>query len=113
MKKILKPQEKEEAVYYSDFTGKCFGDFYPPVELKLDFSYGSIYDGVNLKFDLDDEDVEFILKLLKNKLNQETKNNFKKMLKQIEDDYDNSVQFRDWENCEHLCNNKDLIKKII
>jgi hypothetical protein len=48
MKKITKPAEKEEFVYYSDFSGKHMGDICSPVEVKIDFNYGSKRDGANL-----------------------------------------------------------------
>lgn len=113
MKKITKPQQNEEAIYYSDFSGKCFGEFYPPIKLKIEFGYGSIYDGSDLEFDLNDEDIESILQILKDKLNQETKNNFKKISKKLDKDYYNNVQAREWANCDYICNNKDLLKKLI
>ena len=39
MKKVTKPAEKEEAVYYSDFSGKTFGEFFPHVEVNIEFNY--------------------------------------------------------------------------
>ena len=62
MKKIITPKQHEEASYFSDFTGKPFGDFFhPPVELKLSFNYGSKYDSSEITFHLSDEDIEPIL----------------------------------------------------
>ena len=113
MKKITKPAQKEEAVYYSDFSGKCFGDFHPPVQLMIDFNYGSKYDGSKLRFDLDDKDIEDILALLKSKLSNDTKKALKTMYTILDDKYENSVQSRDWTECEFICNEKDLLKKLI
>jgi hypothetical protein len=113
MKKITKPAQQEEAVFYSDFSGKCFGEMHPPVELILDFGYGSGYDGSKLTFHLDDKETEDILFLLKSKLSNETKKQFKEKLVKLEDDFDDSVQMRDWNNCDCICNNKELLKKII
>ena len=113
MKKIIKPAEREEAVYYSDFSGKCFGDFHPYVELTLDFGYGSNYDGSKLKFDLDDKDVEDILALLKSKLSNDTKKELKTMYTTLDQKYDDSVQSRDWTDCEFICNEKDLLEKLL
>ena len=113
MKKIIKPAEKEEAVYYSDFSGKCFGDFHPPIELKLDFGYGSEYDGSKLRFDLDDKDIEDILALLKSKLSNDTKKELKTMYTTLDQKYDDSVQSRDWTDCEFICNEKDLLEKLL
>jgi hypothetical protein len=74
MKKITKPLEEEEAVYYSDFSGKIFDNgFEPPVTLKMEFNYGSKYDGSKLELDLDDEDAILLLNFLKEKLQEESK----------------------------------------
>ena len=113
MKKITKPKQKEEAVYYSDFSGKCFGEYSPPVRLKLEFGYGSIYDGSNLVFDLDDIDISDILIILKEKLTKETKRNLKQKLVSLEDDYEKSIEYRDWTNCDYICNNTNLLDKLI
>ena len=113
MKKITKPAQKEEAVYYSDFSGKCFGEFDPHVQLTLDFEYGSKYDGSKLRFDLDDKDNEDILALLKSKLSNDTKKALKMMYTVLDDKYENSVQTRDWDDCRFICNEKDLLEKII
>ena len=65
MKKITKPAVKEESVHYTDFEGKCLGEWPVPVELKLEFSYGSKYDGASLRLDLDDGEVKPILDLIR------------------------------------------------
>ena len=113
MKKITKPLEKEEAVYYSDFSGKCFGEYNPHIELKIDFGYGSIYDGSTIKFDLDDNDIEDILFILKSKLNNDTKKILKEMYTKLDNNYDDHVQTKDWSGCDYICNQKDLLKKLI
>lgn len=113
MKKITKPSQKEEAVYYSDFSGKCFGEFHPPVELIIDFNYGSSYDGSKLRFDLDDKDIEDILALLKSKLSNDAKKALKTARIILDDKYDNSIESRDWTNCEFLCNERNLLEKLI
>lgn len=113
MKKITKPAQKEEAVYYSDFSGKCFGELYPPVELMIDFNYGSCHDGSKLRFDLDDKDIEDVLVLLKSKLSNDTKKALKTMYTVLDDKYENSIQSRDWTDCEFICNEKDLLEKLI
>jgi len=113
MKKIINPATKEEAVYYSDFSGKCFDRFHSPISLTLDFGYGSRYDGSKLSFDLDDEDVESILDVLKSKLSTDAKMHLKKRHKALSDDYCSSVEFRDWDNCNLIGNTQDLIEKII
>jgi len=104
MKKITKPFVPEESVKYSDFSGKCFGEWDPPIELKINFSYGSNYDGANLKLDLDDEDIKPILELIKSKLSKETKDHFKKQLDKYDKDYDDSMQMRDWDSCDRTIN---------
>jgi hypothetical protein len=104
MKKITKPAVREESVMYSDFSGKCFGEWNAPIELKIDFSYGSNYDGACLKLDLDDEDLKPILELIKSKLSKETKDHFKKQLDKYDKDYDDSMQMRDWDSCDRTIN---------
>lgn len=113
MKKITKPAQKEEAVYYSDFSGKCFGEFYPPVELMIDFNYGSCHDGSKLRFALDDKDMEDVLALLKSKLSNDTKKALKTARLILDDKYDKSIESRDWTNCEFLCNERNLLEKLI
>lgn len=113
MKKITKPSQPEEAIYYSDFSGKCFGEMHPPIELKLDFGYGSGYDGSQLIFHLDDKDIEDILFLLKSKLNNETKKILKNKITTLENENEDSIQMRDWNSCDYICNQQDLLKKLI
>lgn len=113
MKKITKPAEKEESVYYSDFSGKCFGDYYPPVQLKIEFNYGSIYDGSKFTFDLDDKDIDDVLFVLKGKLSNETKKDLKQRFVALNDNYDQHVADRDWTNCDYICNEKSLLTKLI
>jgi hypothetical protein len=113
MKKTTKPAQREEATYYSDFSGKCFGDFHPPVELVIYFNYGSKYDGGKLRFDLDDKDIEDILALLKSKLSNDAKKRFKTMYTLLDDKYETSVKSRDLTDCNFICNEKDLLEKLI
>ena len=113
MKKTTKPAQKEEAVYYSDFSGKCFGEFNAPVQLKIEFNYGSIYDGSKFTFDLDDNDIADVLFLLKGKLSNETKKDLKQRFVSLNDQYDQNVQDRDWTNCDYICNEKNLLAKLI
>jgi hypothetical protein len=113
MKKTTRPAQREEAVYYSDFSGKCFGEFDPHIELTLDFGYGSRYDGSKLRLDLDDDDIEDILTLLKSKLSKDAKKALKTACTILDDKLDNSVQSRDWTDCEFVCNEKELLEKLI
>jgi len=75
MKKIIRPSENEEAVYYSDFNGKLLNDV-PPVEISFDFNYGSKYDGCKLEIHLGDEEFDEILAFLKTKLSSDFKHNY-------------------------------------
>jgi hypothetical protein len=113
MKKTTKPAQQEEATFYSDFSGKCFGEMHPPVELILDFGYGSGYDGSKLTFHLDYKEVEDILFLLKSKLSNETKSLLKQRYTELDSKYEDSVQSRDWTDCNFICNETDLLKKLI
>ena len=73
MKKVLKPQQLEEAIYYSDFSGKIFKDSVP-VTVKIECSYGSKYDGSEVELHLTDIGLEKLLEFFKANLCQETKN---------------------------------------
>jgi hypothetical protein len=70
MKKILKPAEPEEVMYYSDFTGKPIGtdEYGPQVTLKLEYNYGSKYDTQDIEYHLSDDDVDKLLTWLKSQL---------------------------------------------
>ena len=74
MKKVIKPAEKEEAVYYSDFKGHQFDQCGPHIQIKIDFNYGSVYDEAQLTFDLTDEEFKPILEVLKKNSSQDYKN---------------------------------------
>jgi hypothetical protein len=73
MKKILTPPVKEDSVYYSDFTGKCFGSLEPAVVLTLQFGYGSKWDGNSITLHLTDEDIGPILQAIQNNLTPESR----------------------------------------
>jgi hypothetical protein len=75
MKKVLKPAEYEDAIYYSDFSGKLLNET-PPIEIVVDFNYGSKYDGCKLELHLDDEDFDQLLNFLKTKLSEDFKHNY-------------------------------------
>jgi hypothetical protein len=113
MKKVIKPAEKEESVFYSDFSGKCFGEMPSPIELKIDFGYGSKYDGSNLSLDLDDTEITQILEFIKQKLCTETKEIWKKQLAKLENNLHDNVQFRDWSSCEYYSKNVDLLQFLL
>lgn len=113
MKKILKPAEREEAVYYSDFSGKILSEGCPDVELKLYFNYGSKNDGTELKLHLNDEDAEPIINLIKSKLSENTKHALHEEIKKTEKQFEDSMQFRDWDSCDRLSNNTWFLRKLL
>jgi len=102
MKKVIKPAEKEEAVYFSDISGKSFGEFGAPVELKLSFNYGSKYDGTEITFQMDDNDAKPVLDLLKELVTSDFKEASKKFLENHEKSLEDSIQMRDWEYCDRM-----------
>ena len=112
MKKITKPAEREEAVYYSDFTGKLF-EADPEVELKISFGYGSGRDGAELNLHLNDEDVAPIIDLIKSKLSSDFKDEFKKKLNKMENDYHDTMQMRDWGSCDYLSNSIWFLRELL
>jgi hypothetical protein len=104
VKKIIKPLVREEAVYYSDFSGKCFGETPAPVEISIAFSYGSKHDGTELKLQLDDEDVSPLLELIKSSVSEDFKSHIKKIITEQEKSYEDSMQMRDWDYCDIVTN---------
>jgi len=113
MKKIIKPLEKEQSVYYSDLSGKCFGEWGSPVEIKIEFNYGSKYDGSQISLHLSDEEAELLLSCIKLKASADYKSSLKKQLDKQEKEYCESVDFRDWESCEQKQNSIDLIEYLL
>lgn len=113
MKKVLKPYEKEESVFYSDFTGKCFGDFEPEVTVTMHFNYGSRHDGATLKLHLTDEEAEKITAVIKENLSADTKNEFQKRLQEHIKNLNDSVDARDWSQSEYYGNSVSFINYLI
>jgi len=113
MKKILKPYQREEAVYYSDFNGKCFGKLHPEVNLSLSFDYGSKYDGEFLDLDLSDEEAESVLEFIKSKISEDCKETLRKKLVEKQTNLEDSVDARDYTQSEHYTNSCNLYKFLI
>lgn len=83
MKKVIKQQEPEEAVYYSDFTGKLLPEsntFGPPITIQINFNYGSNFDGSELELHLDDNDFKRLQLFLQDNTTQEFLEYFKKII---------------------------------
>ena len=113
MKKVLKPSQKEESVYYSDFSGKCFGDFGPEITVKFDFNYGSKHDGASFVLHLTDDELEPILELIKLRLTEEAKTNFKQELKRYQARLDECINFRDITGSEYSGNSCLLFRNLL
>lgn len=113
MKKIIKPAEREEALYYSDFTGIPFGECGPDVVLKISFGYGSGRDGADLELHLNEKEVDPIIDLIKSKLSLDFKEEFKKKLNKIEENFNDSMQMRDWGSCDFLTNQIWFLRELL
>lgn len=113
MKKITKPAEREESVYYSDFTGKVLNECGPDITLKLDFHYGSKRDGVNLELHLCDEDVVPFIDLIKSKISLDLKEYLKKKLNKEEESFADSMQMRDWNGCDYTTNSIWFLRELL
>jgi hypothetical protein len=112
MKKITKPASKEEAVYYSDFSGECFGQYNAPAEMSFSFNYGSKYDTGKVTLHLTDEEAEEVLDFIKQKLSKDRIEQLKKALHLEQLNYDESVEFRDWSSCDRIVCNMNLLNKL-
>ena len=113
MKKVIKEKRHEEAIYFSDFSGKPFGTYRPPVTLKIEFEYGSIHDGSGITLHLDDKDMEPILELIKNKLNADCKKQMKDDISDNDDEYSTAIQSRDVASCEIYASTIHLLRTLI
>jgi hypothetical protein len=112
MKKVLKPAQREEAIYYSDFSGKLFQDS-PPVTVKIECDYGSKYDGARAEFHLSDKGLEKLLQFFKENLCEETKNKLKKDMAVADKNAQDNMECRDWQSAEFYYNNRELYQKLI
>lgn len=112
MKKITKPASKEEAVYYSDFSGKIFDQYEAPAELSFSFNYGSKYDTSKVTLHLTDEEAEEVLDFIKQKLSADRIEQLKKALDIEQLKYDESIEFRDWSSCDRIVCSMNLLKKL-
>lgn len=110
MKKILKPEQREECEYYSDFSGERFEHDIPEVVLKLEFGYGSPFDDSNWEFHLTHDESLEVLNIIKQKICDKTKQSLSEELIKNEKDYDSSMQFRDWNSCDFLASKMDMCK---
>jgi hypothetical protein len=114
MKKIIVPEQREEASYFSDFTGQPFGDLYhPPVTLKLEFNYGSEYDQSEITLHLSDKDIVPILDLISSKLNPDFRKSLEEELIENDEQYFNAIEARDPMECEHRISCNNLLKKLL
>lgn len=80
MKKVLKPSQPEDCVYYSDFSGKLFENNMVPATVKIECDYGSECDGARWEIHLTDTELNHLLVYIKDRLSQEVKDEIKKEL---------------------------------
>jgi len=113
MKKVIKPKQFEEAIYFSDFSGEPFDHFGPPITLKLEFNYGSQYDQSEITLHLSDRDVEPILELIQSKLNPDFKKHLENELEENDEQYFNAIEARDSMECEIRASCNNLIRKLL
>lgn len=110
MKNIIKPRQDEEVEIFSDFSGERFMHDIPEVTIKLDFGYGSKFDDSQIEFHLTDEESKDILELIKNRLCDNTKEKMKKETKKAQKDYNDAMDFRDWNDCDYYASKIELHK---
>lgn len=84
MKKVLKPSQPEDCVYYSDFSGKLFEHNMVPATVKIECDYGSEYDESRLEFHLTDIELKHLLVYIKDRLCTESKEELKKQIANLE-----------------------------
>jgi hypothetical protein len=79
MKKIIK-KSQEVSQLWSDHSGEPFPHNIPPIEINIDFNYGSKFDDESLQLHLNDEEFKPLLRTIKSILGEKSKNEFKKTL---------------------------------
>jgi len=113
MKKILKPLEREEVAFFSDFTGKPLDECGPDVELKVTFSYGSKYIGSQITLHLSDKDIGEVLAFLATKITKEYRKEIQKTLQEIDARYEDATDSRAWDLCYLYNSDRELYKKML
>jgi hypothetical protein len=113
MKKIIQPQQKEKAEYFSDFSGESFEDFHPDVQIKFEFNYGSEFDGSRVEFDLTCAESKHVLDFIRMNLSESKINELKNKLEQNEINYNDNMDARDWEQCDSFGNRIFLYKYLL
>ena len=104
MKKIFEPRKEELAEYYSDFSGESFGGFYPDAQIKFEFNYGSEFDGSRAEFHLTDREAKSLLDFIRINFSEAKTNELKKKLQENKEYYEENMNARDWQSCDHFGN---------
>ena len=112
MKKVTTPYQQEDAVYYSDFSGRCFGETGPDAELQMTFNYGSKYDGSNLTIHLTDKEAQEVIDYIKSRVTQDFKNHLNKTLEEEKAMIQQSLESRDYIMGQYALNSAELYKDI-
>ena len=113
MKKITQPRQEEKAEYFSDFGGESFQEFHPDVQIKFEFNYGSEFDGSRAEFHLTDKEAKHVLDFIRMNLSEGKKNELKKKLEENEEYYEENMNARDWDSCDHFGNCIFLLKYLL
>lgn len=113
MKKVIKPSTKEESVRYSDFSGKCFGDFDAPVNVKFSFNYGSEHDGSEFELDLTDEEASLFIEIIQAKLSEDRKKEIKRTLDRLSTNLDEACLSRDFDTCDSLSSSVGFLRCLL
>jgi hypothetical protein len=112
MKKVTQPKQEERAEYFSDFSGQSFEGFNPDVEIKFEFNYGSEFDGSRVEFHLTDQEAKHVLDFIRTNLSEGKTNELKKKLEEHEEYYEENMNARDWQSCDHFGNCICLFKYL-
>ena len=113
MKKVIQPKQEEQAEYFSDFSDQSFEGFNPDVEIKFEFNYGSKFDGGKVEFHLTDQEAEHILDFIRMNLSKGKINEIRNKLEEHEEYYEENVNVRDWQSCDHFYNCIELYKYLL
>lgn len=111
MKNIIQPAKPEVAEHFCDFTNQKL-PWGAAANFSISFGYNSDFDGCHLFLELNNEASKELLEFIRSKLSPETKKHLAAQLKKLEENLDNSIQSRDWDQSDYYHNDISLIKYI-
>lgn len=113
MKVIISPKQEERAEYFSDFSNKSFGKYYPDAVVKFEFNYGSRFDESRLKLHLSDDEVMLLLDEARKRLSKENRAKLQEFINDKRNDYGEAISQADWEEGNQIYTSISLLRYML